>query len=67
MVSSVKKQADRHLMCEKRRRQDLQEELETYQRVCGQQKAVIVEMETLLINHNISVPDSVKNLKVFHP
>jgi len=56
MVKSVKKQADRHVVCEKRRRENLEEELDKYKEICQQQKATIIQMEGLLKSNGIPVP-----------
>jgi voltage-gated hydrogen channel 1 len=56
MVRSVKLQADRHMECEKRRRQNLEEELFKYRETCERQKNIIIQMETLLQSHNIPLP-----------
>lgn len=56
MVKSVKKQADRHVVCEKRRRENLEEELDRYRDICQQQKVTIVQMEGLLKSNGIPIP-----------
>jgi len=56
MVKSVKKQADRHVVCEKRRRENLEEELDKFKEICQQQKATIIQMEGLLKSNGIAIP-----------
>lgn len=56
MVRSVKTQAVRHVECEKRRREALEEELLKYCEICRHQKHVISELENLLKTHSIPLP-----------
>jgi len=56
MVKSVKKQADRHVVCEKRRRENLEEELLKYKEVCEKQRNAIVQLEDVLRNNGIDPP-----------
>lgn len=56
MVRSVKTQAVRHVECEKRRREALEEELLKYREICRHQKHVIVELENLLKTNGIQLP-----------
>lgn len=56
MVRSVKSQAVRHVECEKRRREALEDELLKYRELCHRQKGIIMELENLLKNHDIPLP-----------
>lgn len=58
MVRSVKSQAVRHVECEKRRREALEEEVLKYRQLCHRQKSVLTELENLLKSHNIPIPAS---------
>jgi uncharacterized membrane protein len=58
MVRSVRSQAVRHVECEKRRREVLEDELLKYRELCQRQKKLLAEMENLLKNHNIPLPDN---------
>jgi hypothetical protein len=57
MVRSVRSQAVRHVECEKRRREVL-EDLLKYRELCHRQKKLLAEMENLLKNHNIPLPEN---------
>lgn len=56
MVRSVKMQAHRHMECEKRRRQNLEDELFKYRGICERQRDFIIQLETLLKSNGIPVP-----------
>jgi hypothetical protein len=58
MVRSVRSQAVRHVECEKGRREVLEDELLKYRELCHRQKKLLAEMENLLKNHNIPLPDN---------
>ena len=64
MVRSVKSQAVRHVECEKRRREALEEEVLKYRELCHRQKNIIVELENLLKNHDIPLPANATSLVV---
>ncbi|XP_032784499.1 voltage-gated hydrogen channel 1 [Daphnia magna] len=59
MVRSVRSQAVRHVECEKRRREALEEELLKYRELSQRQRKLIIELENLLKTNNIPLPDNV--------
>lgn len=56
MVKSVKTRAVRHVECEKRRREAMEDELSKYRDICQRQKCAIAQLEDLLKSHNIPLP-----------
>lgn len=66
MVRSVQSRAVRHVECEKRRREALEEQLLKYRQLCHNQKQIIDELESILKSHNIPLPADIANIHYPH-